>query len=318
MPTDISHVSVLHADGTFKIVPKKFYQLLILHFVFFWHFNSCVLCSHDIKVTITVRCLFPFHTKFLPELQANQMCCRFWNRPYLSNNFNFESQMEGCVFHCRQVLWREWSRLAIGKDEDLLKWLKKLMAFRFLPQNKTGLWFHALAPTVDIRAKSKNDEVVWFYNYIKNFWIQKIPLVFLSVLSCARRTNSEVECFHWGLLRKFNAHHPNFWVYFKEVNEVINSYMCWAKADQKWPRNSQTRNEILESCGQHSTGCRGKAAKRTKKYHGVPFSRRWGHQKIFQKDGILEGLWRRAHNIVADDNDYNTSDQFCEEVDEED
>ena len=27
----------------------------------------------------------------------------------------------------------------------------------------------------------QDDEVVWFYNYIENYWIQKIPLGFLSV-----------------------------------------------------------------------------------------------------------------------------------------
>ena len=47
---------------------------------------------------------------------------------------------------------------------------------------------------------------------------------FLSLYGCARRTNSEVECFHWGLLRKFNARHPNFWVSIDKLHEIINSY----------------------------------------------------------------------------------------------
>ena len=70
----------------------------------------------------------------------------------------------------------------------------------------------------------QGDEVVWFYNYIENSWIQTIPLGFLSVYGCARRTNSEVECFHWGPLRKFNARHPNFWVFINNLHEIINSY----------------------------------------------------------------------------------------------
>ena len=96
------------------------------------------------------------------------------------------------------------------------------MALRLLPENKIELCFHALAPTVDIKAKSKGDEVVWFYNYIENYWIQKKPLGFLSVYGCARRTNSEVECFHWGLLRKFNGRHPNFWVFLKCMKLIIH------------------------------------------------------------------------------------------------
>ena len=64
-----------------------------------------------------------------------------------SINFNFESQMQRCLFHSRQALWRKWSRLGIGKDEEILKWLKKLMALPLLLENKIELCFHALAPT---------------------------------------------------------------------------------------------------------------------------------------------------------------------------
>ena len=46
----------------------------------------------------------------------------------------------------------------------------------------------------------------------------------LSVYGCARRTNSEVECFHWGLLRKFNARQPIFWGFINNLYEIINSY----------------------------------------------------------------------------------------------
>ena len=70
------------------------------------------------------------------------------------------------------------------------------MTLPLLPENKIELCFHALAPTVDIKAKGNGDEVVCFYKYIENNWIHKIPLGFLSAYGCARRTNSEVEGFH--------------------------------------------------------------------------------------------------------------------------
>ena len=69
----------------------------------------------------------------------------------------------------------------------------------------------------------QGDEYVWFYNYIENYWIQKLPLGFLYVYGCVRRINSEVECFHWRLLQKFNARHPNLWVFIDKLHE-INSY----------------------------------------------------------------------------------------------
>ena len=66
--------------------------------------------------------------------------------------------MQGCLFHYRQALWRKWSRLGIGRIKELLKWLKNLMELPRLPKNKIELRFHALAPTVDIKAKSKGGE----------------------------------------------------------------------------------------------------------------------------------------------------------------
>ena len=39
-----------------------------------------------------------------------------------------------------------------------------------------------------------------------------------------RQTNSEVECFHWGLLQKIQVHHPNFWVFLQRIKIIVKSY----------------------------------------------------------------------------------------------
>ena len=105
---------------------------------------------------------------FFPTFKPTKCVVDFETALYPSINFNFESQMQGRLLLYCQALWRKWSRLSIGKDQESLKLLKKLMALPLLPENKIELCFHALAPTVDIKAKSKGNEVVWLYNYIEN------------------------------------------------------------------------------------------------------------------------------------------------------
>ena len=186
---------------------------------------------------------------------------------YSSINFKFGSQMQGCLFHYHEALWRKWSRHGIGKDEELLKWLKK---------------------TDGVASSSTKQKGAVFSRIGTDGWHQRIPLRLLSAYSCAIPNNFDAECFHWGLLRNFNARHPTFWVFFNKLLGIINSYCFDLK---QMEIGQQTESEILENCGQCNTICRGKAAKWTN-YHGVPYSRRWGSRHMIctnfvQKDMSL-------------------------------
>ena len=63
------------------------------------------------------------------------------------------------------------------------------------------------------------------YNYMEAYWMEKFSHHFLSVYSCKRRTNSEVECFHWVLLRKMVVRHPNFWTFLYKLKIMARSYL---------------------------------------------------------------------------------------------
>ena len=158
----MENVSVIHDNGTFKTVPKKFYQLLIIHCLFS---DVLIPVFYEVmasKSRVLYDALFLSIRNFLPSCKPTKCVVDFETALYSSINFHFESQMQGCLFHYRRALWRKLSRLGIGKDEEVLKRLKKLMALPLIPENKIELCFHALAPTIDIKAKSKGDEVVWF------------------------------------------------------------------------------------------------------------------------------------------------------------
>ena len=150
--------------------------------------------------------------------------------------------------------------------------------------------FHALAPTVDIKTKSKGDDVVRFYNYIEKHWIQKTPLGLFSVYGCARRTNSEVDCFHWELLRKFNARHPNFWAFIIKMHGIINSYLVELKQIENGQGTRRRKAKFSKAVDNAIRDAEEKLQnERMNKYRGVPYSRGRGHREVFQKDGIVEG-----------------------------
>ena len=196
------------------------------------------------------------------------------------------------------------------------------MALPLLPENEIELCFHALAPTVDIKAKSKGDEVVWFYNFIENYWIQKIPLGFLSVYGCAKRTNSEVECFDWGLLRKFNARHPNFWVFINKLHEIIKSY----RVELKQIENGQeTRRRKAKFSKAVDSAIRDAEEKlQNEQINTTEFLICVGGatERSFRKMELLKEFEEEEENNaphdIDDDDNYDNTDLFCEEDHEED
>ena len=312
-------VSVIHADATFKVVPKKFYQLLIIHCVFSDILIPVFYALMTSKSRVLYDALFLCIRNFFPSFKPAKCVVDFETALYSSIQFNFESQMQGCLFHYRQALWRKWSRLGIDKDGELIKWLKKLMALPLLPEEKIEQCFYTLAPTEDIKSKSEGDEVVWFYHYIENYWIKRIPLGLLSVYGCARRTNSEVECFHWGLLRKFNIRHPNFWVFVDKLHEIINSYCVEIQqienglgTRKRKAKFSKAVDSAIKDAEEKLQNDRINTSEFLVRVAGS--TERSFKKMEFQKEFEEE----EENNPPDDEDDDNNSDLLCEEDDEED
>ena len=102
-----------------------------------------------------------------------------------------------------------------------MQWLKLLMPF--LPGDSIEDAFFDIAPNTFF-GQDVLPERTEFYQYIEQDWFNKIPRELLSVHSCVRRTNTEVECYHWGLLRKIQHRHPNFWLFVRKLKEIAYSY----------------------------------------------------------------------------------------------
>ena len=112
----MENVSTIHADCTFKIAPKKFYHLVIIHCVFSDVLYPVFFEFMTTKSRLLDNALFLSIRNFFPSFEPTNCVVNFETALYSSIILNFESQMQGCLFHCRQALWRKWSRLGFVKD----------------------------------------------------------------------------------------------------------------------------------------------------------------------------------------------------------
>ena len=145
---------------------------------------------------------------------------------------------------------------------------------------------------------------------------------FLSVYDCARRTNSEVECFHWGLLRKFNARHPNFWVFIIKLHGIINSYCVEIKQIENGQETCRRKAKFSKALDSAIRDAEEKL--QNERINTTEFLIRVGGatERSFRKMELLKEFEEEEENnalddIDDDDNYYNT-DLFCEEGREED
>ena len=91
---------------------------------------------------------------------------------YSSIKFVFGSNLQGCLFHYRQSLYRKWRQLGLScvKVKEVVGWVKQLMALPLLPTNLIHSVFYELSPSVlDINVL---DAMATFYLYVEKQWIQ--------------------------------------------------------------------------------------------------------------------------------------------------
>ena len=214
-----------HIDGTFKVVPKPFFQLVTFHVVVMDTVIPFFYALMTSKSRALYDALFLRLRNSYPCLKFEKCTTDFEPALFTSIKFNFECQMQGCFFHYKKALWRKWVKLGLSRNWESIsvQWLKLLMCLPFLPGDSIENAFFDLAPN-KFFGQDVEPEQSEFYQYIEQYWFNKIPRELLSVHGCVRRTNSEVECYHWGLLRKIHFRHPNFWVFVRKLKEIAYSY----------------------------------------------------------------------------------------------
>ena len=145
---------------------------------------------------------------------------------------------------------------------------------------------------------------------------------FFSVYGSARRTDSQVECFHWGLLRKLNARHPIFWVFINKLLEIIISYCVELKQIENGQETRRRKAKFTKAVDSAIRDAEEKL--QNERINTTEFLIRVGGatERSFRKLESLKEFEEEEENNapddIGDDDNYDNTDLFCEEDHEED
>ena len=179
---DLSLLKRIHSiqvDASFKTVLADLHQLLIIHClvldtikpVFFVLKSGKTRLLYD-AVFLKIRSLAP---QFNPEPSVSDFEIDFFS----SIKFVFGSNLQGCLFHYRQSLYRKWKLLGFScvQFKGIVSWIRQLMALPLLPTNLIHSVFYELTPSVlEIKLL---DAMATFCSFVEKQCIQKCS-VFLG------------------------------------------------------------------------------------------------------------------------------------------
>ncbi|KAJ8309738.1 hypothetical protein KUTeg_011603 [Tegillarca granosa] len=220
-----------YIDGTFKIVSKTFVQLLSIHFF--------ARSGDDMKQLPGIYVLMPRKRKDYKQVFARIF--ELMPSPPVTELLvgDFEEGMwraaksvlrgvriHGCAFHWGQAVWRHVQELGLQMDYSqrygVFKFVRKLLALPFLPEEQIPVAFNTLKETVT------SERLIQLTNYIERTWINVdiwTPSSW-TVYRMAVRTNNDVEGWHHRINRRAQKSSLSFYVLvillFKETASIPN------------------------------------------------------------------------------------------------
>ena len=195
-------------DGTFKVVSKPFKQLYSIHAFIkqngelkqvplaFALMSGKRRCDYR-RVLKAIRNLLP------DEIKVQCIVADFEAALWQAVEKVFPTkQIQGCVFHWTQAIWRKVQGLGLGsayKDDDVVhKYMRQIMALPFLPHEHIKPMFNSLK---DLATSLPLQNLV---QYVQTTWIDSAlwsPNRW-SIFQRSVRTNNDVEGWH----RRLNHH----------------------------------------------------------------------------------------------------------------
>ena len=234
--TELSRAEIMAIDGTFKLCPLLWTQLVTVHavakdlsvpFLFGLLPNKCER-TYD-KFLSAVKSLMPdFHPKgcicdFEKGLQNS-----------LVNSFDGIT-IHSCLFHMSQSCWRKLSEIGMQKryntDDNFKLLMKSFCALAFLPTSAVIPAFEKLVDCDEIPSA--------FVSYFEYTYIgirrgrgerqqRDVPLFPINLWNVRSRvendlprSNNAVEGFHNALRSSITSSHPNLWRLLKALKQEL-------------------------------------------------------------------------------------------------
>jgi hypothetical protein len=218
-------------DGTFKVVPKPFKQLLIImgHHKYTRTFFPACFILMDSKSKEAYEMVFNVFKSWLPYESRLPTRATTDFEIGLINSLNkslpWISDMVGCYFHFKQAINRKLKELGAGKNTEYLTYLAGTLTL------VTKSEIHLVFDYMETKALQKNEPlrtvVEEFRVYFEEFWMPKFDFWNVSRFECSfgnlKRTNNCLERYNRRLNDKFPLAHPSI----TQFASVIQQEKCY-------------------------------------------------------------------------------------------
>ena len=201
-------VDWLMFDGTFKCVPKPFYQMVtvmgcsietrkfvpVIHFLLTGKMQANYRAMFEILDTQTT---FDYVNRITADFEKGlQNEIQFW----ISRN-QMETTFHGCRFHFVQALHKRMKKMygrAIDRDVKMKTLLRLITWFPFLPR--------PVVENLVMELQCRDTPIEKFLRYFVRFWLPKYDEWALTADGEIRRTNNALESYHSILAERMSKH----------------------------------------------------------------------------------------------------------------
>lgn len=259
----------IFCDGTFKSVPRLFYQLYTVH----GKINDLVfpliycLCTRKDEATYTL--IFE-HLKNAAEASNMNFSPDFVMLDFEMSAINAvravlpNSTVSGCLYHFSQAIWRQVVNLGLKvrftEDVVIRNDIQRLMGLPFIPLDN-------IEEVFDYLLEISHDDVQDLMTYFETTYLRGRPArgrrravpprfppqlwnVYERVLNRADRTNNFVEGWHSKFQKMIVTHHATIWKFLDTIkkdqrdNEILLLQLAGGHRQIKYPiRKSYIMNQ---------------------------------------------------------------------------
>jgi hypothetical protein len=224
-------------DATFKIVPRLFYQILIVHAIHHGHVIPCAYVIMPNKTQTTYERVFQVLSDSVGDNGSPRICITDFELGLQSAIRNTwpNVQLQGCFFHLCQGIWRKTQEVGLAGEyatnENLRNQIKVLSALAFLPVGEVAHTFDDIFTDLSDDTHAGLEEI---YTFFETTYVGRRPArgprrrprfsidtwnVRQRTEEGIPRTNNKLEGLHRGIQCMFDGPHPTMWKFLSGLQK---------------------------------------------------------------------------------------------------
>ena len=235
-----SEISEIFIDGTFKVAPKNWYQLLNI-FGYDKKHNIYMPLAFIILNTKSEEIYNEVFEKIIVLVKSNTSLKSFKDikimsdfeiglRRAIKNKFE-DCLLDGCYFHYCKAIWKKIKKLNLFKKKlryNTIIIVFSMKAYPFIKNDKKENFYQKM----EIYCNNLGGNYIKLINYFNKYW-KTCDIFNFSETSnkiIENRTNNICESFHSKLNRKISHFHPKMSYLVNELKiitkEYYDDYIC--------------------------------------------------------------------------------------------